>query len=110
LTLRERRLAALAAAFAGARAPALLSRVSGPRAVAGVEDAGRLAAGPRHERLAALSGAMSIEPGRDEATAEAAAALERPRVAALLRALGSGSPVPQASPPLLRLCRERIGR
>jgi hypothetical protein len=108
--LTDRGLAALAAVFAGGRAPALLSRVSGPLAVAGVEDAGRLATAPRKDRLAALSGAMSFEPKRVRAAAEAAAALERPRVAALLRALGSGSPAPRSSAPLVRLCRERIGR
>jgi hypothetical protein len=107
--LKDAGLAALAAVFAGGRAPSLLSRVSGPLAVAGVEEAGRLAAAPRRERLAALSAAMSVEPERIRAAAEAAAALERPRVAALLRSLGSGSPAPHASAALVRLCRERIG-
>lgn len=109
MSARDRRLAALAAAFAAGRAQALLSRLSGPRALMGVRDADRLASAPRRERLAALSAAMSVEPGRARTSAEAVAALERPRVAALLRAVGSGSAAPGASSPLVRLCRERIG-
>jgi hypothetical protein len=109
LIAMDRRLAALAAAFAGGRAPALLSRLSGPRALAGVKDADRLASAPRRERLAALSAAVSVEPGRARTSAEAASALERPRVAALLRAVASGCAAPGASSSLFRLCRERIG-
>jgi hypothetical protein len=109
-TGRERRLAALAAAFAGGRASSLLSRLGGPRAVSAVEDAGRLASAPRRDRLSALAAAMSSDPEAARASAEAASALERPRVAALLRAMGAGDAPAGAAPPLVRLCRERIGR
>jgi hypothetical protein len=109
LIARDRRLAALAAAFAAGWAPALLARVSGPRALAGARDADRLASAPRRERLAALSAAMSIDPARTRTAAEAAAAREGPRVAGLLRALGSGAVASGASAALVRLCRERIG-
>jgi hypothetical protein len=108
-TARDRRLAALAVAFAKGRAPALLSRLSGPRAVAAAESAGRLEAAPRHDRLAALAAAMSRDPGPPLASSEAGATLERPRVAAVMRAIASGAPPPGASAPLVRLCRERLG-
>lgn len=106
----DRRLGALAALFAPGRARALAARASDPGALASLEDSARLATAPRRERLAALATAVSADPGASRACAEAAAALERPRVAAVLRALGSGTPAPDVSPPLLRLCRERVGR
>jgi hypothetical protein len=107
---RDRRLAALAVAFAKGRAPALLSRLAGTRAVAAAESAGRLEAAPRHDRLAALAAAMSGDPAQPPASAEAAAALERPRVASAMRAIASGVLPPDSSAPLVRLCRERLGR
>jgi hypothetical protein len=109
LNAPERRLAALAAAFAAERAPALLARASGAGALAVAEEAARLASGPREGRLAALAASVPLDEGAARAAAEAAAALERPRVAAVLRALGSPSRAPRASAPLLRLCRERLG-
>ncbi|HEY6100622.1 MAG TPA: hypothetical protein VIW03_14390 [Anaeromyxobacter sp.] len=110
MTAGERRLVALAALFAPGRAHALLARVTGPAAAAGVEDAARLAASPRRERLGALAAAIAMEAGPSRASAEAAAALERPRVAAVLRSLTSRTTAAGASAPLVRLCRERIGR
>jgi hypothetical protein len=110
LTERDGKLAALTAAFANERAPALLSRLAGSCAVAAVEAAGRLAAAPRERRLVALAAALSGDADGGQASADAAAALERPRVAAVLRALGAGALPPGASPSLVRLCRERMGR
>lgn len=110
MTARDGKLAALAAAFARERAPALLSRLAGAGAVAAVEAAGRFAAAPRERRLAALAAAMSGPADGTQGAADAAAALERPRVAAVLRALGAGALLPGASPSLVRLCRERMGR
>jgi hypothetical protein len=110
LTPGDRRLSALAALFAPARAPALLARAGGPGAARGVEHAARLASASRRERLAALATAIAVDAGAVRTRAEAAAGLERPRVGALLRALASGAPGTGASAPLVRLCRERMGR
>jgi hypothetical protein len=103
-----RRVAALAAVLAPARAGALLARL--PEAGA-PESAAALAAAPRQDRLRALAGALAADPGEARARAEGAAAAERPRIAALLRALAAGEPTaPAASSVLMRLCRETIGR
>jgi hypothetical protein len=45
-----------------------------------------------------------------QARCAASAAAERERVAACLRAVAAGDAAERASPALLRLCRERIGR
>ncbi len=110
MTEDDRRVASLAAAFAPDRAPALVARLSGAVSRDVVSHAARLAAARREERLRSLSEALALAP--DPARVESAAALERPAVAAVLRALsadgwtgGTG-----ASPVLVRLCRERLGR
>jgi hypothetical protein len=103
----DRRLAALAAALAGDRAPALLSRLATPGTAAAAALAARLAAAPRAERLRALSAELAVDPREVRARAEAAAADERAAVARLLTALpvaGTG----RAAPLLVRLCRERV--
>lgn len=102
-------LAALAALFAPERAAALLAREGGPGAMRSVEQAGRLVAAPRREKLAALAAAVAKDSRALRARAEAFAALERPRVAAIARDLAAGG-ARQGAAALLRLCRERIGR
>jgi hypothetical protein len=69
-----------------------------------------LSSAPRRDRLRALAGALSTDAGERRSRAEAAAAREGARVAALLRAVASGAPAAGASPVLVRLCREAIGR
>jgi hypothetical protein len=101
-----RTLTALAAAFAPDRARALVARIACVEAEALSADAARLAARDRRERMAALSKALAAglngPPGSDPPGPE------RAPVAAVLRALRSGSALPQgASPALVRLCRER---
>lgn len=76
-------LAALAAAFTPARAAASLARH--PDAALAAE-AARLARLPRGERLAALGDALAHQPRRSRTVAAAAAARERPALAAQLRA------------------------
>jgi len=102
-----RRLCALAALFAPERAGALVGRLAGATPD-GAREAGRLVASARRERLRALAEALTLAlPGPD---AEALAASERPAVAAVLRAVAAGLPAGVASPALVRLCRERLGR
>jgi len=110
VTDRARRVAAFAAIFAPARAGALLGRMAEADAADGRARAAALAGAPRRERLRALAAALAADPLEARARADAAAARERPRVAALLRALAAGETTPTASPVLLRLCREAIGR
>jgi hypothetical protein len=110
VTHADRRLRALAALFAAERAIGLLARAGEPRSREALDDVARLASGPRRERLAALASAVSVDPASVRASATAAAALERPRVAALLRELAAGGSALRAPDPLLRLCRERLGR
>lgn len=104
------RVATLAALFAPAAAPRLLGRVAGAEHAAAIRQASQLAGAPRRERLDALAAVLSPDPVATRDAAEAAARRERPRVAALLRALAEGVPTPELPPALLRLCRERIGR
>lgn len=81
-------LAALAAVFAPTRAPAALARTPDP--ALGAEGA-RLAPLPRAERLAALAEALPAAPSASPRAREAAAIVERPRLAALLRAGAEGA-------------------
>lgn len=110
MTSHERRLAALAAVFAPGRAEALLRRSAGPASAEAIAFAVGLAAAPRRERLEALARALAPDGAGVRAQAHRVAQLERPRVAALLRALGEGESPGEALPLLVRLCRERIGR
>ncbi len=110
MTPADRRLRALAALFAAERAAGLLARAGDPRTRDALDDVARLASGPRRERLGALASAISTDSAPVRASATAAAALERPRVAALLRELAAGGGALSVSGPLLRLCRERLGR
>lgn len=106
MTPDDHLLASLAAALAPARAAALLARLPGARGLPA--HAAARAGAPRAERLRALAAALAASRG-SPARAEAAAAGERPRVAALLRRLGSGASTPPGvSPLLLRLLRERL--
>lgn len=110
MTERERRVAALAAAFVKERAPGLVARLSTPGAAEGVRLAGCLVAATRSERLRALAAAITTDAAASRGAAQAAAALERPSVARLLVALGAGDLAPACSPLLVRVARERIGR
>lgn len=103
-------VATLAALFVPGTAGTLLARRAGGEAAAAVRHASQLAGAPRRVRLDALTAALSSSPSAPRAAAEAAARAERPRVAALLRALAEGVPSPELHPALLRLCRERLGR
>jgi len=105
------RLVAIAALFDPDRAAALLGRLAAPDAPEAAALAARLAAAPRRERLHAFAGALGSAHGGRRARALAAAALERPRVAAVLRRLAQGGADAElASFLLVRLCRERIER
>ncbi len=105
----DRRVVALAAALVPERTPALLARLATADAADAVALGQRLARATRRDRLQALSAALATDPRRDVAVAEALATLERPRLARLLRSLAAGSPDgEEASPVLVRLCRERI--
>lgn len=104
LASEDRRLAALAATLLPERARVLLAR--GPFPVA-ADEAARLAALPRGDRLAALAGALALELPAARVTAAAAA--ERPAVASLLRCVATRGAAFTASAALLRLCRERLG-
>ncbi len=110
MTNADRRIASFAAVFAPRRAFGLVARLASAGAPDAAREAARLAAAPREERLRSLSEALAF--GGDPARREAAAALERPAVAAVLRALCAGElAVSQnASRVLVRLCRERLGR
>lgn len=103
----DRRLTALLAAFAPDRCARLVARLETAGAAAVTEQVDRLAAAPRHERLAALAVALSVgraAPAQGQAVARA----ERPRIAALLGSLGQGTGS-GAAPALVRLCRQRLG-
>jgi hypothetical protein len=105
VTDADRSVATLAAVFAPARAPALLGRLGAPGAAGAIAHAVRLASAPRGERLRSLAAALvagSAAAGR----ARAVAALERERIAAVVRA-PPGAARDGVSPVLLRLCRER---
>ncbi len=110
MTASIRQVAALAAVFSPANAGALLARMAERDAAVALDGDAALSAAPRRDRLRALAGALASDPAECRARAEAAAAVERPRVAALMRALAAGGPADAASPALLRLCREAIGR
>jgi hypothetical protein len=106
----DRRLVALAALFAPASAQALLGRAAGGAADLPAQ-AARLAGAPRRERLRTLAAALAVDTAAARRRADVATALERPRVAAVLRAVAGGAPHGVAvSAPLVRLCRERVGR
>ncbi len=106
----DRRLATLVAVFAPKRATALLGRLGIAAAGEASAHAARLAAAPRQDRIQALSRALAEDPSV-RARAEAAARLERPRIASVIRALAAGIAFPDApSPIVVRLCRERMGR
>ncbi len=109
MTQADRRVGALAAALVPDRAAALLSRLATPGASDVVAHAHRLVRSTRRDRLQALSAALATDPRSAGAAAAALAALERPRVAELLRSVAAGTPeAGGASPVLVRLCRERI--
>ncbi|HEX9307005.1 MAG TPA: hypothetical protein VF894_05905 [Anaeromyxobacter sp.] len=109
MTEADRRLVALAAALAQDRAGPLLSRLATPGASDAVAHAQRLARSTRRERLQALAAALATDHRPARSLAEELAALERPRLARLLRSVAAGTPdAGGASPALLRLCRERI--
>lgn len=111
MKLVDRRVATLAAVFAPAAASSLLARYAGEGGAELVAHAARLVSAPRAERLRALAAALTPDAGLALAAAEEAAPGERPRVAAVLRSVASGAaPAANASPVLLRLCRERIAR
>lgn len=110
MTEADLRVATLAALFAPASAASLLGRIGGAGATSAVAHASQLAGAPRRVRLDALAAALLADRPACHAAAEAAARLERPRVAALLLALAAGTPTPEVAPALLRLCRERLGR
>lgn len=102
------RLVALAALFAPERAAALLGRLAGPDGSRAAARAALLSAAPRRERLHALAAALGGRGDR-RARAAAAAGVERPRVAAMLRRVGEDpSTGAERSPLLGRLCRERV--
>lgn len=105
MTAEPRLLAALAAALRPDLAAAALARALDPRCA--VEGA-RLAAAAPADRLEAL--AVALDCARPSPrSAEAAAAAERPRLAALIRHLAAGAPPETGtSPALLRLLRERL--
>jgi len=113
-TRADRRLLALAAVFAPARATALLSRLAGAEAEPLLREGERATAAPRPERLRALAMALG-NPGSSQlpaATFEAVVIAERPQVAAALRRLAAGA-APSGSagaprPALARLLRERL--
>jgi hypothetical protein len=106
MTPTRRRMAALAALFAPDVPWALLDP-SGDAA----PDGARLVGASRTERLRALAESLATDPAAARARSEAAAVLERPAVAEVLRVLGAGgAPGPGTSRALVRLCRERIGR
>ncbi len=109
----DRRLAALAAAMAPAVAGRLLCRLSGGGAAAAA--ASRLAVESRGVRLAALAEALGRDPPPPWEELRAAAASERPGLAAALRAFAlagmAGEPEGRRTPlePLVaRLCLERL--
>jgi len=105
VTGSARRLCALAALFAPERAPSLVSRLAGATPEA-AREAERLVASARRERLRALGEALALA-GPD---AGMFAARESAPVAMVMRAVASGLPAGDASPVLVRLCRERLGR
>lgn len=109
MTVAERRLAALAACLAGARAGALLDRGASAEARS---EAARLAALPREGRLHALAAALAAGVAADlgARSAEVARA-ERPGIAALVSRLALGlAPGPRVAPALARIVQERLSR
>jgi hypothetical protein len=104
VTGADRRLAALAALFAPEDASALLAGLGEPFADDVARRVARLAEAPRQERLAALGAALASD-GPDPA---GAAGGERPRVAAALRRVASGSATEARA--LRRLVAERVAR
>ena len=95
-------LAALAAAFAPARAASSLARAPDP---ATATDAARLAGLPRPDRLDALARALAAGPPRSPRARALAAAAERPRLAEMLRRADQGAPPAGL---LARLIAERL--
>lgn len=111
MTEADRTVATLAAVFASDRAAAMLARLAIPVAAEASTHAARLAASSRRERLEALSAVLAPDPAAVRARVDAVAPLERSRVASLMRALAVGPwATGAASPLVLRLCRERMGR
>jgi hypothetical protein len=108
----DRRVAALAALLAPTRALCVLARLATPGARELADHAGRLVAAPRRERLRALAASL-VHDRRLHASVDAHAAVERKAIATALRALAAGAwddRGVRASPVVLRLCRERLGR
>lgn len=97
-------LAALAAAFLPSRAAAILARHPDP---ALAREAARIATLARQERLAALAEALEARPRLAPGARERAAAHERPRVAACVRA---GEDAGDLGPLLRRLVLEAAWR
>jgi hypothetical protein len=111
VTGEDRRLAALAAVFVPARAAETLGRLATPCAREAIALAARLAAAGRRERLDELSSALAPDDARAPSAWDPIASRERGRVAALVRAIAAGLPLPpEVSPALVRLCRERLAR
>lgn len=112
LSAEDRRLLALVAVFAPARATALLSRVETAGIGSLLERAAHAAAAPRRERLEAL--AASLEPAgprlAPRESVETVATGERTRVAAQLRALAERRALGPAATTrtLQRLLDERL--
>jgi hypothetical protein len=103
MTPADHRLAALLAALAPGRASALLARCGAGRDA--VDEARRLAALSRRERLAALGRAVADPPGSGGIAPEH----ERPRLAAVVERVAAGLPPPASvSPLLVRAVRERL--
>jgi hypothetical protein len=108
VTPADRRLATLAAAWAGARAGPLLARLASPGVAEIAAFAVRLAGASRPERLRALAAELAPDPRVLRARAEAAAAQERAAVARLLAAIPAGGARARGAAPHVRLCREAV--
>jgi type III secretion system YscQ/HrcQ family protein len=105
MTPGDRRLAALAAALAKGRAAELLARGAGQACAA---EAARLSGLSRAERIGALAASLGGQPRTFAAVGRTSR--ERPRIAALVRAIASGAPPREGVSPLLaRLAREQSG-
>lgn len=109
MTAADRRLGALLAAFAPARARELAARLGDASAPGLAAHAARLAAAARRERLAAVAAALAPERAGPRGMATGLLAAERPRVALLLAEAGQRVRPPRVSPALARLLRDRRG-
>lgn len=110
MTDPDRRVATLAAVFVPTRAAALLGRLGTPGASEALTHGVRLTGAPRRERLQALSAALTHEGPAVRARADAIAALERKRIANVVRTLAEARAHHGVSPVVLRLCREHLAR